>query len=865
MRKFLLIALIFIISAGQSFAFDYDVYKLNNGQTVIIKEVKNNPIVIIDTWVKTGSINENDTNNGVSHFLEHLFFKGTSNHPTGEFDRLLESKGAITNAATSKDFTHYYIEIPSKYFNLAMELHSDMILNPMIPSKELEKERKVVMEEIAKDQNNPDDKVYKNLIKMIYTTHPYKREVIGTNEIIEKISREEILNYYKTHYSPKNMTTIVIGDIETNKVLEKIKENFNTPETRKLQTSKNKHEKLLTKQVKNIDFQPVSSGYMMIGYRGADVFNNDTYALDVLSTILGEGRTSVLYQKIKEQKQLAYSIGASNATYKEDGIFWINANFTPENMEQLENNIFSEITNIQKYGVTQEQLDIAKSIIERDTYYSRESISSIASQIGYATTLTNNPQYYNEYLDNIKKVTLSDIKRVSNKYLGKNKSAISIVLPKGYENKTLAKTQEKQLHNANLVKGNSYTKKYLIDNSATLLLSKNDLNDIVAITIYAKGGQFIEDIAGTSDLMASIMLKGTKKYSAEELAKILEENGIKINPKSSTDAFVIEVLTTKPQLKTTLELLNEIINNAKFDDYEIKKVKNTKLNSIKQSKDIPMNIALQEYKNSIFAQSVYSNGAKIYETTLPKIERTNIINYYNKIFAPKNIVISINGNVELNEVVNDLGNIFKTNNNVKSFNYNDYATKISAITTQKTITKQIKDLKAAWVILGWQTAGNYNEKDCATLKVIDALLGTGMSSRLFRDLRENEGLAYQVGSDFAANILKGAFTLYIGTNPNNINKSKTMMLAEIEKLKTEFVTEKELQEAKDKILGKYLLAQETNMDKAAIVGWYETSGRGFDYKDKYTKTISSITASDIIEVANKYFNQNYVLSIVEKK
>ena len=140
--NFLLIIIILLInfmSINCVFAQDYSVIKAENGQVFIIQEVHDNPIVTIDTWIKTGSINETDKNNGVAHFLEHLFFKGTSKHPTGEFDKILESKGANTNAATSKDFTHYYITIPSKHFETALELHADMLLNPLIPRKELEK------------------------------------------------------------------------------------------------------------------------------------------------------------------------------------------------------------------------------------------------------------------------------------------------------------------------------------------------------------------------------------------------------------------------------------------------------------------------------------------------------------------------------------------------------------------------------------------------------------------------------------------------------------------------------------------------------------------------------------------------------
>ena len=157
-----------------------------------------------------------------------------------------------------------------------------------------------------------------------------------------------------------------------------------------------------------------------------------------------------------------------------------------------------------------------------------------------------------------------------------------------------------------------------------------------------------------------------------------------------------------------------------------------------------------------------------------------------------------------------------------------------------------------------------NKKDYATLEVIDSLLGTGMSSRLFKNLRDQEGLAYQLGSSYSANALRGAFLVYIGTNPQTLEKSQKMLMAEINKLKTEFVGTKELKEAKDKLTGHFIISQETNLDKAATIGWFETTGAGYNFVDDYEKLINSVTESDIIEVANKYFTNNYVLSIVKK-
>ena len=857
MKKFIVL-LITLLFANIVNAADLNVYKLDNGQTVVIKEVKNNPIVTIDTWIKTGSINEDDKNNGVSHFLEHLFFKGTTNHAPGEFDKILETKGAITNAATSKDFTHYYITIPSKDFDLALEMHSDMLLHPLIPRKELEKERKVVIEEIMKDANSPNTLVYDNLINMLYTNHPYKRKVIGKADIIKNIQREQILDYYNTYYNPSNMITVIVGDVDTASAIEKVKYDFNAEYEKPLEQNFPK-EKILTSQARNTAYADVQTGYMIIGFRGTDIDDKDSYALDVLSTILGDGRSSVFYQKIKEQKQLANSIGASNTGFKDDGIFYISATFNPEKCTKLEESIFEEIKNIQKNGVTQEQLQLAKNIIERDTYYNRESISNIAGEIGYTFVTTNDIKYYDTYIENIKKVTADDVKRAADKYLGINKSAVSIVLPQNCKEVKISNITPKT-EPAKLISENNNTQKYELSNGATLLLTPNTVNDIIAISIFSKGGELTEKIAGTADLTASVLTRGSKKYSAVEFARVLEDNGIKIVPSAQSDALSITVLTTKNEIDKTLELLNEVINNAALDDYEIEKSRTDKLNAIKKSKDIPLNLAIDNYKTYIFENTPYSISNKILEKTLAQITQEDIKAYYDKAFFPQNVVISINGNVDKDKIVNEFTKIFN-NKKGEKFDYAKYS--IPSLKEGKKITTSVKDLKTDWIIIGWQTAGVLNRKDYAALQVIDSMLGSGMSSRLFKNLRDKDGLAYQLGSQYSPNVLKGAFIVYIGTNPENLNYAQNRMLEEVFRLKKEFVGSKELQEAKDKLLGHYIIGQETNLDKATTIGWFEASGRGYKFDDQYAQLINSVTESDIIEVANKYFNNKYILSIIK--
>ena len=862
MKKFIIVAAI-LVCGNVVWASQAQMYKLDNGQTVVIQEVKNNPIVTIDTWIKTGSIDEEDSNNGVAHFLEHLFFKGTKTHEPGEFDKILETKGAITNAATSKDFTHYYITIPSKDFDLAMDLHGDMILHPLIPRKEMEKERKVVLEEISKDLNSPTKIMQDNLNSMLYTTHPYKRKVIGRSDVIETITRDQVLSFYNKNYSPSNMVTVIIGDVDANHAIEKTKEAFNAEYKKQTKTIYTK-EAPLTKQQKKVEYLDTESGYMVIGFRGTPIDDKDSYALDVLATILGDGRSSVLNQVLKEKKRIAFSVDAGNSTFRDDGIFYISANYEPTKCKIVQDTIFNEIEKIQKNGVTDDQLKLAKNIIERSTYYSRESITNIATEIGYTMALTNDIKFYDTYLDNIKNVSKEDVKKVAEKYLGINRSAVSIVLPKSAKEVPVASLTQQAPATAELVSENAQTQKYKLSDGATMLYTPNNVNDIIAISIYAKGGQLAEQKAGTANLTATAMMRGTKNYTSLELSQVLEDNGIKIQPSASADAFAINILTTKDEYDKTLELLNEVVNNATFEDYEIDKVKTEKLNTIKRNKDVPLQRAIEEYRDLIYQNSPYSISSKILEKNIPNITKEDIINYYNSIFAPKNLVISINGNIDKDKTIQDLNNIFKPKENTKNFDFAQYNSKIPTVTTPRQTIQKVPTTETAWILLGWQTNGVLNEKDYATLQVIDSLLGSGMSSRLFKDLREQEGLAYQLGSGYSPNVLRGSFLLYIGTNPQTLDKAKSGLFAEITRLKTEYVGDKELQDAKEKLLGNYVIGLETNLDKASNIGWYEASTRGYEFKDKYEKLINSVTDSDIIEIANKYFTDDYILSIVTK-
>lgn len=426
---------------------DVEIYERDNGHKIVLAH-KDGGLVNISTWVKTGSINEDDKNNGISHFLEHLMFKGTHKHVAGEFDRMLESRGAIVNAATWKDYTFYYVTLPkgenNEYFNLALELHADMMIDPVLPKHEIgepfdlndknigvKRERHVVIEEIRMREDQPWTKVYNAVNKAMYTNHPYKRDVIGTPQIISQVKQEEIMNYYKTFYSPANMTTIVVGDFNHVEILNKLEKLFdfgdrNNAPKRVYEIDKPTQE---TKYIENTAC--INSAFLMFGYLDAQANDiKNCILLDMLSIILGEGASSRLYKNLieKQPEQIFNMIDSEHYIFRDGGNFFIQGNFKPEYKEKAIKLVKEEIESV-KTTISEDELIKAKKKIKSRFASNAETVSEIGENIGYYMTVCNDLSLVTDYLDIVNDITVSDIEDAAKRYLNINNAVISVLMP----------------------------------------------------------------------------------------------------------------------------------------------------------------------------------------------------------------------------------------------------------------------------------------------------------------------------------------------------------------------------------------------------------------------------------------------------
>ncbi|MFH1783544.1 MAG: pitrilysin family protein [bacterium] len=399
---------------------------LENALSILTQEDHSQPLVAVQVWVRAGAVDEQDENNGVSHFLEHMLFKGTKTMGAADLARTIEANGGIINAATSKDFTYYHVVIPAEYYRTAVKLLGDIVTSATFPQEEVERERLVILEEIKRRYDNTQAYLWDIANQNLYKEHPYHRTVLGTSFSVSQLSRNALVDYYKRYYVPANMTFVLVGDFKTADALSNIRAVFKDREYKSPQ--KTEYEPVQPGALYFEQYRKTPHVHLWVGTLGPNIASEDQYALDVLTSILGGGRSSRLYRKLKEEEGLAHSISIMFLTVKGQGPIYVNATCDPEKTDQLQKRITEELFLMQKQAVTEEELKRAKTLIKSNFLFSKETFENQAFDLGYYQTISDH-SFTESYIRKIESVTKEDIMRVSRTYIKKGKLAFTLIKP----------------------------------------------------------------------------------------------------------------------------------------------------------------------------------------------------------------------------------------------------------------------------------------------------------------------------------------------------------------------------------------------------------------------------------------------------
>lgn len=393
-------------------------HKLDNGVTVLYEKIPGVKIVSVQSWIKTGSVNESPEISGISHFLEHILFKGTKKFAPGEIDTYLDSKGAYNNAFTSTDVTNYYVTIPTVEAEAAFNVVSDMVFDALFIPEEIEKEKPVVLQEMSRKYDDPSYKMWQDYMETLFKGTPYEREVIGTPETVKALTRETLLDYYNKYYHPKNITLVIVGDIEEKEALDLAKKYFS--KTRQVEPGKpyDGTDKVEFKKAVTKDFKAdVNVEYSVLGFPAGPQDIKTVYADEVLSEILSGGEYSLMSEILRDEKGIVTYASDVDVFNRYHGIFGAFAVTRPGNAEQFKEETLKIFGDIMAGKIDDKRIEKAKNRLKSKKMFEAENVSSLAQDIGFAYVL-DFKDYYLNYDKGINSVTKKEVADAAKRLTG---------------------------------------------------------------------------------------------------------------------------------------------------------------------------------------------------------------------------------------------------------------------------------------------------------------------------------------------------------------------------------------------------------------------------------------------------------------
>ena len=399
---------------------------LDSGVTVVTEEMTEVRSASIGFWFDVGSRDESDELAGTSHFLEHLLFKGTPTRSAKNIADAFDAVGGDINAFTGKEYTCYYARVLGDDLPMATDVLSDMIVNSTIDATELESERKVILEEIAMHEDAPDELVHDLFYRSMWNEHPLGRPVLGYNGTIGEVQRDQVVDYWKDRYAPKNLVVAAAGNLKHDELVERVNSLF---------TSTNGHKTLRSGTAPrpsmgtSVHKRPTEQAHIVIGTEGLPRNHPDRHALTVLDAILGGGMSSRLFQEVREKRGLAYSVYSYRSLFADTGTFAIYAGTTPQNAETVIEVVRDEVASLLSEGVTEAELARAKGHVKGALVLSSEDPGSRMNRLGRLQLTTGEILSTDELIERFEALQMEDIKRVGDQVLGNKNFQMTIVGP----------------------------------------------------------------------------------------------------------------------------------------------------------------------------------------------------------------------------------------------------------------------------------------------------------------------------------------------------------------------------------------------------------------------------------------------------
>ncbi|CAI9084906.1 insulinase family protein [Candidatus Methylacidiphilum fumarolicum] len=823
---------------------------LPNGLTVLVDSNYQAEVVSLQFWCATGSIHEGKyIGSGISHFLEHLLFKGTAQRDGKRIVWDMQALGGHLNAYTSYDRTVYHVDLPSSCWKEALDILSDLVFHAAIPPDSFEEEKEVIRREIAMVEDDPDSCLFQLAFETAFSYHPLKYPIIGLPGLFDLIDRQAVLDYYQSRYVPQNVFLVVSGAVNPEEVYAKATEIL-SKEPMKFcplidiadeppQLSKRFASKEIATEI----------GRICMLFHVPGLHHEDAPALQLFSTFLAQTRSSLLHQKLVEKEGIAQEIDAFFLTGSTMGVFGIEAKCIPENVEKLSERILEELRSFPKRGISEEEFTLSLSQQFSHSIRELRSANARAETVGSGWLLFRDPFFKENFLRRLQALEKEKILELIPRYFREENLSQVQLIPKEQKPNVFSSTSKEPTVNH-----------FELSNGIQLIYRSNEL-PLQYFRATFDGGPLWEpqEKSGISKLAAAILLKGTRKRSAEELAKGIELLGGTYGADSGNNTAGVYLESMSEAWESSFELFSEIIHEPACLERELEIEKRKQIHHIRLQMDDPVHILQSLLRKTLWQGHPYERDPLGTEASIREITVEDIRNFILSVFQTGRMVLGIGGPVAPEKWLKRIESSFVSfpaRSIPSSFEF-----PVFPLEKPLKVEQKIPGKEQAVVGISFRTKP-IADPDQIPLEVISEIL-SDLGSRLFIKIREEKGLAYFVFPTRFIGWKGGAFSIIAGTDPKFKEEVEKLIFNVLEDICQHGFLEEELQRAKAKLLSEEKIASQYPSSSIARATIDALLGLGWDYEEKKIKKIEQISLEEINETARRIFSlTGYVIGIV---
>lgn len=824
---------------------------LDNGLRIAVLEHRTAPVVTVQAWVKAGSTTEGDrTGAGLSHFLEHMLFKGTARRTVGQMGRDVKAIGGYTNAYTSFDRTVYFVNSDAAGVDSALDILTDVLNNATFDPAEIEKEREVIVKEMNRTRDSPSAWTGRLLFMQAFQRHPYRHPVIGYEAILRAVSREDLVAYYQRLYVPNNMALIIVGDIDGPAVLAKAAALWEAIPRAGLADPVRPIEPQQLGPREFVEVRDARLAHVAVGYHGPALASDDLFPMDVLSLILGSGRTSRLYQSVRETQGLVHGISTYSFTPRDPGLFGVQFSCDADKRLAAQAAVYAEIGRVRTDGVDATEVTTAKRKALAAYQFGRETAGQRADSVGTGLILAGDLHFEERYLAGIQAVTAADVQRVARTYLRVTNRTTTSVVPRDETTDTAAAATTGTVREPAV---------HTLPNGVRVVLRENHSTPLFAMRALVFGGLRSEpaDQAGITNLMQLLLPKGTARWDAVALAEVLESRGGAFGTWGGYNSWGVHVRTLAEDWTVGCDVLDQMLLHPTFPEAALERERAAVLAGIRAQDESVQTVARRLMRREMYGAHPYAHLPDGPAEVVERLSVADLRAFHARALDPTRLVIAVSGAVDTAALLARLragvGTIGAPATRWEAPTAPTFAAHDGRVVRDPRPTAQT-------VIMVAFPGVTLSDPRRDALSLMQHALN-GQGGRLFQRLRDEAGLAYSVGVIAQPGVDRGLVAFYIATVAERREEALAGLWREIALLREQGLTAQEVADARRGLLSAQAQELETNDTFTFAVGLDELYGLGALFYRGLAERLEAVTPAGTQTIAADLFRQELGLVV----